>query len=315
MRFKVSTAPHIRTSDTTSRIMRDVCIALLPALAAGTYFFGYRSLLITFICVAGCIGFEAAFAYIAKRKIRINDFSAAVTGMLLGLSLPVTASWWMCIVGSGIAILLVKQLFGGIGDNFLNPALTARAVLLASWPVRMSGAAYVTPNFLGSIDSVSSATPLGGLENVSTWDLFIGNVPGSIGEVCKAAILIGFAYLLIRRVISWQVPAILTITASLLIWAFEGGNCMTPINAALSGGLLFSAVFMATDYTTTPMTSAGQIIFAIGAGSLIAVIRCFGGYPEGVTYAILFMNIVTPLLDKYIKPKVYGEVGKNAQHT
>lgn len=295
--------------------MRDVCIALLPALAAGTYFFGYRALLVTFICVAACIGFEAAFAYIAKRRIPINDFSAAVTGMLLGLSLPVTASWWMCIIGSGIAILLVKQLFGGIGDNFLNPALTARAVLLASWPARMSGAAYVTPNFLGSVDSVSSATPLGGLENVSTWDLFIGNVPGSIGEVCKAAILIGFAYLLIRRVISWHVPVILTLTAALLVWAFEGGNYMTPINAALSGGLLFSAVFMATDYTTTPMTAAGQIIFAVGAGCLIAVIRCFGGYPEGVTYAILFMNIVTPLLDKYIKPKVYGEVGKNAQHT
>lgn len=315
MRFKVSTAPHIRTSDTTGRIMRDVCIALLPALIAGIYFFGYRSLLITFICVLSCVVFEAGFAYLAKRKIRINDFSAVVTGMLIALSLPVTASWWMCVVGSGVAILLAKQLFGGIGDNFLNPALTARAVLLASWPVRMSSAAYVTPNYLGSVDSVSSATPLSAIENTGVWDLFIGNIPGSIGEVCKAAILIGFAYLLIRRVISWQVPVILSLTTALLVWAFEGGDYMTPVNALFTGGLLFSAVFMATDYTTTPMTAVGQIIFAIGAGVLIAVIRCFGGYPEGVTYAILFMNIATPLLDKYIKPKVYGEVGKNAQHS
>lgn len=308
-KFRVSTAPHIRTNDTTRSIMRDVLIALCPALAAGVYFFGIRALVVTAICVASSVASEYLFQLAAKRKSTIGDFSAAVTGMLLGLSLPVTAPWWMCIIGSVVAIVLVKQLFGGIGDNFLNPALAARAVLLASWPTRMSAAAYVNPNYFGSIDAVTTATPLAGGE-ASLLQLLLGDIPGSIGEICKVAIVLGFIYLLFRHVISWHVPTIIMLSASLLTWAFVGGGIETPIRTLLSGGLMFAAVFMATDYTTSPMTAVGQIIYALGIGLLIAVIRCFAGYPEGVTYAILFMNIVTPLIDKYIKPRIYGDVAE-----
>ncbi len=318
LNLNVSTAPHVRTHESTTSIMRHVLVALAPALIAGTYFFGLRSLLIAAVCVASCVGFEYLYEKIMKRPVTIGDLSAAVTGLLLALTLPVTATWWMCVIGSAVAILLAKQLFGGIGDNFLNPALTARAVLLASWPARMSGAAFVSPNFLGSVDSVSSATPLaygarlapGG---ASMLDLFIGKIPGTIGEVCKIAILIGFVYLLVTRVISWHVPVIIVLTTGVFTWLFAGGGIETPVVAMLQGGILFGAVFMATDYSTCPMSALGQVIFAAGIGLLTAVIRCFAGYPEGVTYAILFMNIVTPLLDKYITPRVYGEAKKTKE--
>ena len=312
LKLNVSTAPHVRTSESTTSIMRHVLIALTPALLAGTYFFGFRSLILAAICVASCIGFEYIYQKLMKRPVTVGDLSAAVTGLLLALTLPVTASWWLCVIGSAVAILLAKQLFGGIGDNFLNPALTARAVLLASWPARMSGAAFVTPNLLGSVDSVSSATPLAygaKLANgTSMLDLFIGKIPGTIGEVCKIAILLGFVYLLVTHVISWHVPVIIVLSTGLFTWLFSGGGIETPLIAMHQGGKLFGAVFMATDYSTCPMTATGQVIFALGIGLLTAVIRRFAGYPEGVTYAILFMNIVTPLLDKYIKPRIYGEV-------
>ena len=312
LKFNVSTAPHVRTNETTTSIMRHVLIALFPTLLAGTYFFGFRSLIIAAICIVSCVAFEYLYQRLMKRPVTIGDLSAAVTGLLLALTLPVTAPWWLCIIGSAVAILLAKQLFGGIGDNFLNPALTARAVLLASWPARMSGTAFVYPNYLGSIDSLSSATPLaygaklsGG---TSMLDLLIGKIPGTIGEVCKIAILIGFVYLLVMHVISWHVPVIIVLSTGLFTWLFSGGGIETPLIAMLQGGILFGAVFMATDYSTCPMTAQGQVVFALGIGLLTAVIRCFAGYPEGVTYAILFMNIVTPLLDKYIKPRIYGEV-------
>lgn len=312
LKFNVSTAPHVRTNETTTSIMRHVLVALFPTLLAGTYFFGFRSLIIAAICIVSCVAFEYLYQRLMKRPVTIGDLSAAVTGLLLALTLPVTAPWWLCIIGSAVAILLAKQLFGGIGDNFLNPALTARAVLLASWPARMSGTAFVNPNYLGSIDSLSSATPLaygaklsGG---TSMLDLLIGKIPGTIGEVCKIAILIGFVYLLVMHVISWHVPVIIVLSTGLFTWLFSGGGIETPLIAMLQGGILFGAVFMATDYSTCPMTAQGQVVFAFGIGLLTAVIRCFAGYPEGVTYAILFMNIVTPLLDKYIKPRIYGEV-------
>ncbi|MBR4635406.1 MAG: RnfABCDGE type electron transport complex subunit D [Clostridia bacterium] len=309
--YSVTTAPHIRTKESTTSIMRNVLIALTPCLIAGVCFFGFLSLFVVAVCVVSCVFFEWLFEVIMKRPITIKDLSAAVTGMLLGLTMPVTAPWWMCIIGSAVAILLAKQLFGGIGDNFLNPALTARAVLLASWPGRMSGAAFVSPNFLGKVDSVSAATPLApgamGEGGYSILDLFLGRIPGTIGEVCKIAILLGFVYLLVTRVISWGIPVIIVLTTGVFGWIFNGGGITTPIVSVLSGGILFGAVFMATDYSTCPMTALGQIIFAFGIGLLTAVIRRFAGYPEGVTYAILFMNIVTPLLDKYIKPTIYGE--------
>ncbi len=309
--YSISTAPHIRTKESTTSIMRNVLIALTPCLIAGIYFFGFLSLFVCAVCVASCVFFEWIFEVIMKRPITIKDLSAAVTGMLLGLTMPVTAPWWMCVIGSAVAILLVKQAFGGIGDNFLNPALTARAVLLASWPGRMSGAAFVMsekPFILGQYDAVTTATPLvTGNSGYSILDLFLGRIPGTIGEVCKVAILIGFAYLLITRVISWGVPVIIVLTTGIFGWIFNGGGIETPLFHMLSGGILFGAVFMATDYSTCPMTAPGQIIFALGIGLLTAVIRRFASLPEGVTYAILFMNIVTPLLDKYIKPRIYGE--------
>ena len=306
--------------------MFDVCVALIPALLAGIYFFGFRSLFIVIICVISCVISEFLFELLAKRPITTNDLSAMVTGMLLGLTLPVTVPWWICVIGSVFAIVLVKQLFGGIGDNFLNPALTARAVLLASWPARLSGSAFVNPSplFLKPVDMVTTATPLsaleeGGLDGVSILDMLLGNIAGSIGEVCKVAIILGFVYLLIRKVITWHIPVIVTAATALFSFLFnwiitKDCDFTVLLTSVLTGGVLFGAVFMATDYTTTPMTLKGRVIFALGTGLLIAVIRYFGGYPEGVTYAILFMNIVTPLIDKYIKPKVYGAVKEVKKH-
>ena len=232
----------------------------------------------------------------------INDLSAVVTGVILALNLPSTAPWWMVVVGSAVAILLVKQLFGGLGCNFLNPALTARAVLFVSWPARMS--AFVLPG----ADAVSSATYLSGQYDASMLELFLGRIPGSMGEVCKVAILIGFIYLLVTRIITWDVPV--SFIASFMLFSLLFGQ--DPVKAVLSGGVLFGAVFMATDYVTNPMTTVGRLIFGFGCGLIVALLRSFSNLPEGVTYGILIMNIVTPLIDRGIKPKVYGEVKRHA---
>lgn len=307
MNLTISTAPHIRCKDSVKTIMRDVLIALLPTTAAGIYLFGLNSALIVAVSVASAVLAEFVWQKLAKRPVRVKDLSAAVTGLIFALNLPPTAPWWMAMIGSAFAIIVVKQLFGGIGDNFLNPALAARALLLASWPARMTQ--FVAPTYFSGADAVSSATVLSesGLQ-ARYIDMFLGRIPGTIGEVCKVAILIGFAYLLIRRVISWQVPVIILAVVALLSWIFGSD----PLTAILSGGVMFGAVFMATDYTTSPMTAKGQIIFAVGIGVIIVLIRKFGSYPEGVTYAILFMNIVAPLIDKYVAPRLYGEVKKHA---
>lgn len=307
MNLTISTAPHIRCKDSVKTIMRDVLIALLPTTAAGIYLFGLNSALIVAVSVASAVLAEFVWQKLAKRPVRVKDLSAAVTGLIFALNLPPTAPWWMAMIGSAFAIIVVKQLFGGIGDNFLNPALAARALLLASWPARMTQ--FVAPTYFSGADAVSSATVLSesGLQ-ARYIDMFLGRIPGTIGEVCKVAILIGFAYLLIRRVISWQVPVIILAIVALLSWIFGSD----PLTAILSGGVMFGAVFMATDYTTSPMTAKGQIIFAVGIGVIIVLIRKFGSYPEGVTYAILFMNIVAPLVDKYVAPRLYGEVKKHA---
>lgn len=309
MQWKVSAAPHIHAKDSTATLMRDVLIALLPCVIAGVWLFGWRAALVVVLSVAFCVLTELVCQKIGKRPVRINDLSAAVTGVILALNLPSTAPWWMILIGAVVAIGLVKQLFGGIGDNFLNPALTARAVLLASWPARMTAtntaSAYPLP-----FDTVTSATVLtpGSALNPSMADLLLGRIPGTIGEVCKVAILLGFAYLLIRRTITWHIPVIMTGTFALCAWAFG----LDPLVSVLSGGLLFGAVFMATDYVTTPMTRAGQAIYAVGAGLIVALIRAFGSYPEGVTYAILLMNVVTPLIDRAVRPRIYGEVKTRA---
>ena len=245
---------------------------------------------------------EYGYQKMTRQRVRIGDLSAAVTGLLVALNLPGNAPWWMPVVGSFIAIVLVKQLFGGIGDNFMNPALTARGIMLASWPVRMT--AWYLPTFCKGVDAVSSATVLGGYE-ASTYDMFMGFIPGTIGEVSKIAILIGFIYLLIRKVISWRIPVVFVGTFAVLAAIFRMDQDV--LTSVLSGGLLFGAVFMATDYTTSPMTEVGQYIYAFGCGLILAVIRKWGSYTEGVTYAILIMNVATPLIDKFVKIRVYGQ--------
>ena len=314
MSLRLSTGPHILARPSTRSIMLDVLIALLPTTAAGIYLFGIDAAIVLLISVASAVLAEGIWQKITRRPVQVGDLSAAVTGLLLGLNLPSSSPWWMAVIGSAVAIILIKQIFGGIGQNFLNPALAARAVLLTSWPARMT--TFFLPERLINIgtqsaaqvgDAVTSATPLakGG---TAIMDLLMGNIPGTIGEVCKVAILIGFVYLVVRRVIGPHIPVLFVGTVALMT-LLMGGD---PLTAILSGGVLLGAVFMATDYVTNPMTLIGQCIFAVGCGIIVVVIREEGNYPEGVTYAILLMNIVTPLIDKAIKRRVYGEVKANA---
>ncbi len=285
----------------TRSIMGDVLIALAPATIAGIYYYGWNAALIVVLSTLSAVLFEYLWQKLTHKTIRIGDLSAAVTGLLIGLNLPPTAPWWLPIIGSGLAIILVKQLFGGIGDNFVNPALAARGILLASWPVRMT--TFVLPTCFSGADATTSATVLAGYE-ASYMDMFLGNIPGCIGEVCKAAILLGFLYMLIRKVITWRIPV--TFLAVVFVFtAILGGD---PVQAILCGGVMLGAVFMATDYTTSPMSAKGQFIYAAGCGIIVVIIRNFCNYPEGVTYGILVMNIVTPLLDKYVKPRLYGRL-------
>ncbi|MBQ4040797.1 MAG: RnfABCDGE type electron transport complex subunit D, partial [Oscillospiraceae bacterium] len=276
MKLFVSTPPHIRAHEDTRSIMLDVIIALLPTTAAGIYFFGYRAAIVIAVSMLTAVLSEWIWQKLAKQTVRIGDLSALVTGLILGLNLPPTAPWWLACIGSVIAIILVKQLFGGIGHNFMNPAMAARGVLIVSWPALMT--AYTLPAVFPGVDAVASATILGdGGFTANYMDMFIGNIPGSIGEVSKAAILIGLVYMLLRRVVSWRIPVIFVGVFALLSLIF--GN--DPLTAVLSGGVLFGAVFMATDYTTSPMTRLGQSIYAAGCGLMVALIRNFGVYPEG----------------------------------
>ncbi len=304
MKLRLSPAPHIRCPESTDRIMLDVIIALLPASAVAVWYFGNAAAFLAALGLGSAVLFEFLYQKLTHKAVRVKDLSAAVTGLLIGLNLPASAPWWIPVIGSFLAVVLVKQLFGGIGDNFVNPALAARAILVASWPARMS--AFTAPTYWSGADAVAMATPLSGEGSYTALDLFLGHVPGAIGEVCKAAILLGFLYLLLRRVISWRIPVTLVAVFALCMLLFGAD----PLTSVLTGGVLFGAVFMATDYTTSPMTPAGQFVYAAFAGLIIAVIRSFGAYPEGVTYGILVMNVVTPLIDKYIKPRVYGRAGE-----
>ncbi len=311
MALHISTGPHLRSRQDTPSLMRDVLIALCPAVAASLYFYGFKALWIELIALACALLSEYVWQRLMKKPMRLGDFSAAVTGLLIGLNMPATVPLWVPAIGSVFAIIIVKQLFGGIGHNFLNPALAARAVLLTSWPSYMTKATVplraLTLGFyektLEGVDTVAAATPLL-MPGTDVKDLLFGNIPGAIGETCKIAILLGLIYLLIRGVVRWQIPVCMLGTVALLSWILG----KDPMTAVLSGGVLFGAVFMATDYVTTPMLKVGQAIFGVGCGLLVVLIRNFGNYPEGVTYAILIMNIVTPLLDRSLNRKVYGEV-------
>lgn len=312
----VSSSPHIRDGASTSRIMRDVCIALVPALFASVVYFGVRALYITVLCMVFCVGAEFLWQKLTHRPVTISDGTAAVTGMLLAFNLPVSAPWWICLIGSLVAIIIAKQFFGGMGHNFMNPALVGRAFLLASWPVIMTKwTAPFSTGFKITPDVVTSATPLaimkGSAEGTlpDLLDMFLGKTGGCIGEVSALALLIGGAYLVIRKVISVRIPLTYILTVGVLTFIFPSMG-MTGIESAgynvLSGGLFLGAIFMATDYVTSPICARGQIIFALGCGILTFVIRRFGAYPEGVSYSILLMNIVTPLIDRCTKPTPFG---------
>lgn len=308
MNLRISTAPHIHHPVTTQRLMLYVLLALLPATAVGIYAFGLPAAILIAISCATAVVCEYAWQKIARKPVRIGDLSALVTGLIVALNLPANAPWWIALIGSAFAILIVKQLFGGLGDNFLNPAMAARAVLLASWPVHMT--TYMNPTFFKTttelgIDALSSATPLAAAAKnapVQLMDLFLGNIPGCIGEVSKVAILVGLVILLVTKTVTWHIPFTMVASVFVFSWLFGAD----PVYAILSGGVLFGAVFMATDYVTSPMTPVGQMIYAAGIGLILVLIRNFGAYPEGVTYGILLMNIATPLIDRFLPRKLYG---------
>lgn len=298
----LSVSPHIRSNITTRRIMLDVVISLLPAAIAGTLIFGIRSLAVIAVCVASAVISEYLFNKAAKKPNTITDLSAVVTGLLLSLNLPANTPLWQAAVGAAFAIIFVKCVFGGIGQNFANPAITARIFMLVAFG-SMSSAAFPK-----NIDAVSGATPLAVLQNggeVKITDLLLGTRGGSIGETCTVALIIGGLYLLFRRVISWHTPVIFVATVFLFTFAVKG-DAFTALEYTLSGGLFIGAIFMATDYATTPVTKWGKVIFGIGAGLLTVLIRLWGVYPEGVSFAILLMNILTPYIDKWTAKKPFG---------
>ena len=304
--LKLSVSPHIHSGRSTRRIMLDVLIALLPAAAAGVVIFGLTSLIVIASCVIGCVGFEALFYLIRKKPIPVGDLSAAVTGLLLALNLPANTPWWQCLIGALFAMVVVKGLFGGLGANPVNPAITARVFMLVAF------ATLAKPAFPTIVDTVSSATPLASETPTSLTDLLLGLHGGAIGETCAVALLLGGIYLLCRRVITWHIPVAFIGTVFVASFFMEGMDLTAALAAILSGGLLIGAIFMATDYVTSPATPWGKIIFGLGAGLITFLIRYFGVYPEGVSFGILFMNIITPYISSWTKRKVFGTGGKNA---
>jgi len=313
--YTVSSSPHIVSRQNTPRIMLDVCIALIPAGIVAAFVFGPRAVWITVLSVAAAVGTEALIQIIAKKPVTIKDFSAVVTGILLAYNVSPTVPWWIPVIGSVVAIGLVKQAFGGLGRNFMNPALAARAILLTAWPSQMTTWA---PPMSQNVDAVTYATPLAimkGTEATGTLpplrDAILGNIGGCIGEISAAALLLGAAYLLIRKVITWHIPVAFIGTVALMTWMLGGKDGLFTgdwIYHIFAGGLILGAFYMATDYSSSPMTRRGQFIMGVGCGLITTLIRLYGGYPEGVSYSIILMNIVTPLIDKYVRPRKYGEV-------
>jgi len=314
----ISPSPHVHSGDTVSNKMIGVFIALIPAYLAGLYFFGLGALIISLTAILSCVAFEYLIQrFILKGSITITDGSAALTGILLAFNLPTNLPVWQVVIGSFVAIGIAKMSFGGLGNNPFNPALVARVFLLISFPAQMTSWPKPIPWNPSYLDAVTAATPLAILkgqfsEVPSTLNLFIGNVGGSMGEVSALALLIGFAYLLIRKIITWHIPVSILVTVALftaiLHFANPDAYIGTPVYHLLTGGLMLGAIYMATDYVTSPMTSRGMLIFGVGIGVITVIIRVFGAYPEGVSFAILIMNAFTPLINKYVKPKRFGEV-------
>ena len=303
--YTVSSSPHIREKHTTQSIMRDVIIALLPATVAGVYFFKMEALLIILASVISCVLAEYIWQKATNQKVTISDLSAVVTGLLLAFNLPASAPLWLPVIGGFFSVIIVKQFFGGLGQNIVNPALAGRAFLLASWPVQMT---------TWTLDGATTATPLAILKGAeatgatlpSLMDAFVGHVGGCIGETSALALLLGGAYLIYKKVIDWKIPA--TFIGTTLIITAIAGRAGNPIYELFVGGLMIGAIFMATDYATCPITPKGRIIFGVGCGVITSLIRIFGGYPEGVSYSILIMNLFVPLIERWTTPRTFGKV-------
>ena len=314
----VAPSPHVQTLQSTAHIMRDVVIALLPALVVSTIVFGVDVLRVTALSVAACVVFEFLIQkYVVRGPLTISNWSAVVTGVLLAFNLPASIPWWIVLIGAFVAIAIAKMTFGGLGKNPFNPALVGRVFLLVAYPVQMT--TWPLP-VNGAFDALSGATPLAAVKHglaapdaLGVQDLLLGNMPGSLGEVAALALLVGFVYLLWRRVITWHIPV--TILVTMALFAFVVALCkgesgamlwQLPLFHVLAGGAILGSVFMATDYSTSPMTVKGGVIFGIGIGVITMLIRLWGAYPEGMSFAILLMNACVPLINKYVKPKRFG---------
>ena len=291
--------------------MQEVCLALAPAGIAGIILFGSQAAVLIAASVISAVLAEYIYQKLTHQKVTVGDWSAVVTGLLLAYNLPANAPVWLAVVGAVIAIVLVKQIFGGIGSNFMNPALAARAILFVSWATQMT--TYPATRFM--LDGVSTATPLnslgtGSVAGVNLMDLFLGNIPGVLGETCKLALLLGGVYLILRRIVDWKIPV--TFIATVFVCYLIKDGAEMALYQILSGGLFLGAFFMATDYATSPVTNPGRVIMGIGCGIFLFVIRAYASYPEGCSFAILLMNVATPLIDKYTMPKPFGEVKQHA---
>lgn len=307
MKLTVASSPHIRGNFRTNRIMLDVVIALLPALAVGVFVLGIRALLVAIVCIASAVASEWLYSVVTKTRNTVVDGSAVVTGLLLAMTLPATVPCWQAAIGSAFAIIVVKALCGGLGQNIFNPALAARAFMMLVWPASMVRYAAL------GVDGVTTATPLHhmvmpALPEETLLDMFLGNCPGSIGEISALALLIGGAYLVIRKVISVRIPAAYLGTVAVLTLIFFKTDYPVQwmLYSLLSGGVMLGAIFMATDYATSPATAVGQIVYGIGCGVLTVIFRYFGLFPEGVTYAILIMNAMVWVIDRYTAPRRFG---------
>ena len=314
----VAPSPHVQTLQSTAHIMRDVVIALLPALVVSTIVFGVDVLRVTALSVAACVVFEFLIQkYVVRGPLTISNWSAVVTGVLLAFNLPASIPWWIVLIGAFVAIAIAKMTFGGLGKNPFNPALVGRVFLLVAYPVQMT--TWPLP-VNGAFDALSGATPLAAVKQglaapdaLGVQDLLLGNMPGSLGEVAALALLVGFVYLLWRRVITWHIPVTILVTMALFAFVValrkgESGAMLwqLPLFHVLAGGAILGSVFMATDYSTSPMTVKGGVIFGIGIGVITMLIRLWGAYPEGMSFAILLMNACVPLINKYVKPKRFG---------
>lgn len=321
----LSSSPHEHSGETTEQVMRAVIYSLLPACAVAVYFFGVQALSVLLIATLGCLAAEAVFQRLLGQPVTISDGSAMITGILLAMNLPPSSPWWMTLLGAVIAIGIGKSIFGGLGYNLFNPALVARVVLLISFPVQMTTWTAPTPPGSG-LDAVTAATPLGEWKTAvmltgqlpetmqgGYLDYFLGNMSGSVGEVSALALLLGAVYLFWRKILTWHIP--LSYVGTVLImagvfWLIDPARYPNPLFHLLTGGLVLGAFYMATDMVTTPVAPRGMILFGVGCGVLTVLIRLFGGYPEGVSFAILLMNAATPLIDRYFRPRTFGVAGR-----